>query len=66
MQLFWIEKMKGKLTIIPTPIDADSKLNPEALDILLAASAQSQNFLFLVEDQSQLDEDGSILVSPEK
>ena len=42
--------MKGKLTIIPTPIDADSKLNPEALNILLAASANSQNFLFLVED----------------
>ena len=42
--------MKGKLTLVPTPIDSESKLNPEAFELLLAASQNPQKHMFLVED----------------
>jgi len=43
-------KKNGKLTLIPTPIDNQSKLNIEAFDLLLAAAKDSENNIFLVED----------------
>ena len=40
----------GKLTLIPTPIDSESKLNIEAFELLSSAAAIPEKNLFLVED----------------
>jgi 16S rRNA (cytidine1402-2'-O)-methyltransferase len=40
----------GKLTLIPTPIDSESKLNVEAFSLLNEAAQESDKYIFLVED----------------
>ena len=40
----------GKLILIPTPIDSESKLNIEAFDILNEASKSPDRNILLVED----------------
>lgn len=43
-------KKTGKLTLIPTPIDNESKLNIEAFELLESAAGNEAENIFLVED----------------